>query len=214
MMKPYRVGLTGGIGSGKSETASCFQKLGIDVLDADQIARDLITPQTRLFQSELLEQLWAYFLKRSPDIRRADGSLDRRILREWIFQHAPDRHWLEQLLHPPITATLIEMSESCTSPYVIWMVPLLIENPTIRQQVQRILLVDADPTLQAERVMKRDQLTRETALTIMSHQAAPQLRRKAADDILINNRTFRDLEQEVRQLHFKYLGYSDSLNAK
>ena len=144
MTKKLIIGLTGGIGSGKSQAADCFKQLGIDIIDADIVARDIIEPG-----SKILETVVKHF---GQSILKTNGSLDRKKLGEFIFEHPDERAWLEQLLHPEIREQMKKLARASSSPYCVMVIPLLIEtlpNPLI----DRILVIDCSESLQKQRVM-------------------------------------------------------------
>ena len=193
---PLRIGLTGGIASGKSTAADLFSSLGIDVIDADRISRELVAPG-----SPLLEQIGNRLGGRFIDAR---GGLDRARLREHIFTHPEARQTLEQILHPAIREEMERRARKSRSPYVVLVIPLLIEAGQ-RDLVDRILVVDVPETLQLARVCERDGITREQARKILASQASREERLAAADDILGNEGTEQALRDEVLKLHRHYL---------
>src|SRR6185437_11255956 len=160
-MSEYIIGLTGGIGSGKSTVAALFKEYGIELIDADLIAREAVSPQ-----SPALKKIAKRFGERLID---ADGSLNRRALREIIFQDQPSRIWLEALLHPLIRDEIIKRSKAAKSPYCITVIPLL----KLREDypiLNRILVVDAPESLQISRIQKRDQVEEAQAKAIVDSQ--------------------------------------------
>lgn len=190
------IGLTGGIGSGKSTVAKLFEKKGITVIDADQIARDVTLPGT-LALHKITEKF-------GPDILLPNQSLDRSKLRKLVFSDDHIRIWLEKLLHPLIREELQIKIKSVDSPYCIVMIPLLIEsepNPLIH----RILVVDANKEEQLNRAATRDNQSNGEIYTILSKQATRAQRLKAADDVISNVGTLEDLQGQVDALHKYYM---------
>jgi dephospho-CoA kinase len=192
-----RIGLTGGIASGKSTVAQRFVELGIPVIDADESSRFVVAPgQPGL--AELTKRFGAGLLT-------AEGELDRRALRNLIFADPQQRHDLEAILHPLIRADMARRASAAVGPYLVMAIPLLVErgNPG---QVDRILVVDVDEDVQLKRVMARDSTTLEQARAILAAQAPRAVRLKAADDVIVNSGTVSELRQVVDGLHERYLG--------
>ncbi|MCD6038801.1 MAG: coaE 1 [Gammaproteobacteria bacterium] len=198
------VGLTGGIGSGKSTVAALFEKKGARVIDTDQLARDLTLPGQIAF-NKIVEK-WG---KR---ILLADGTLDRAQLRKLIFSNPDERHWLEQLLHPLIRETMQALIQSACSPYCIAVIPLLLEtkpNPLIN----RILVVDTTEKNQLLWAKKRDNLSENEIKAIIQTQVRRQERLAAADDVIFNHGPFEDLTLQVEKLHEIYFSLSGPCSA-
>ena len=195
-MKPWILGLTGGIGSGKSAAAAHFIQLGIDLVNADQAARWVVEPGR-----PALAQIAEHF---GADILQADGSLDRAALRARIFQDAGERRWLERLLHPLIRQELIEVLARATSPYAILESPLLIESGQ-SQLCQRVLVIDVPEAVQISRTVSRDGNDEAQVRAIMAAQASREERLAKADDVIVNDRDLAWLQQEVERLHRFYL---------
>lgn len=172
-----KIGLTGGVASGKSLAAKCFVELGRTVIDADSIARELLAPG-----AALLDPLQAEF---GEGLVAADGVLDRAKLRKIIFASAAKRRRLEQLLHPPILDAMTAASEKSGGPYVVLMIPLLIEANAM-DRVDRVLLIDCPETLQLERLMLRDGIDRTLAERMLSAQATREQRLANADEVIEN----------------------------
>jgi|SRR5580692_4093266 dephospho-CoA kinase len=190
------IGLTGGIGSGKSTVAKLFEKKGIAVIDTDQLARDITRPEKPALK-KIIEKF-------GTDILLPNATLDRTKLRKLIFEDDHKRIWLEQLLHPMIRDELREQIQAAQSPYCIVMIPLLIEtapNPLIN----RILVVDAEKEEQLERAATRDNQTGSQIYSILSKQATRAQRLKAADDVISNMGTLEDLQGQVDALHKYYM---------
>jgi dephospho-CoA kinase len=196
MKSPLVIGLTGGIGSGKTVVSDLFAKLGIAIIDTDLISRQVVTPQQPAWQ-----QIVEHFGK---EILLANQTLDRRLLRDKIFANAADRQWLETLLHPLIRAEMNQQIQQAQSSYLIAVIPLLTEtgpNPLI----DRILVVDAPEQLQINRTVQRDQTSKEAVSAIMTQQTPRQIRLSYADDVLENSGDLAQLRTAVEALHQKYL---------
>lgn len=196
-----RIGLTGGIGSGKSVVAERFAALGIPVIDADVLARELVAPGQPAL-SEILEAFGTEFLK-------ADGTLDRAALRAHVFSHPTARTRLEAILHPAIRAEMLRRLQALSAPYCILVIPLLIETGQ-SNLVDRILLVDVDPSIQHQRIAHRDGLTESEIDAILAAQADRQARLDAADDVIDNSGEPGELDAQVGDLHARYLTLADA----
>ncbi|MEB7936795.1 MULTISPECIES: dephospho-CoA kinase [Escherichia] len=192
----YTVALTGGIGSGKSTVANAFADLGINVIDADIIARQVVEPGTPALRA-IAEHFGA-------DIIAADGTLQRRTLRERIFAHPEEKNWLNALLHPLIQQETQRQIQQSTSPYVLWVVPLLVEN-SLHKKANRVLVVDVSPETQLMRTMQRDDVTREHVEQILAAQATREARLAVADDVIDNNGTPNAIASDVARLHAHYM---------
>ncbi|WP_095109486.1 dephospho-CoA kinase [Pseudomonas sp. Irchel 3E20] len=193
---PWVLGLTGGIGSGKSAAAQRFIELGVHVVDADHASRWVVEPGR-----PALAQIAEHF---GPGVLQADGQLDRGALRALIFQEPQERRWLEALLHPLIAREIADNLASATSPYAILVSPLLIEAGQ-RAITQRVLVVDAPQPLQIARTLLRDQTSEEQVQAILKAQASREERLRHADDVLVNDRDLAWLHSEVERLHHFYL---------
>lgn len=192
----YTVALTGGIGSGKSTVADEFAHLGVTVIDADIIARQVVEPDT--------PALLAIAEKFGPQMINDDGSLNRRRLRERIFAHSEDKAWLNALLHPLIQQETRRQMQASTSPYLLWVVPLLVEN-RLTDKADRVLVVDVPKETQIERTIRRDGVSREHAEHILAAQATREQRLAAADDVIENMGSADAVASHVARLHDKYL---------
>ena len=192
----YTVALTGGIGSGKSTVADEFAHLGVTVIDADIIARQVVEPGT--------PALLAIAERFGPQMINDDGSLNRRRLRERIFAHSEDKAWLNALLHPLIQQETRRQMQASTSPYLLWVVPLLVEN-RLTDKADRILVVDVPKETQIERTIRRDGVSREHAEHILAAQATREQRLAAADDVIENMGSADAVASHVARLHEKYL---------
>ncbi len=190
------VGLTGGIGSGKSLAAARFEELGVPVLDADRIGRELVAPGR--------EALAAIVQAFGPQVLRPDGGLDRAGLRERIFRDPETRRRLEAILHPRIRREMERRLARLRTPYCVLVIPLLLEAGQ-RDLVDRVLVVDAPVALQKERVRRRDGLDEATLEAILAAQWDRERRRAAADDLLPNEGTVEELHRRVDALHRRYL---------
>ncbi len=195
-MKPWILGLTGGIGSGKSAVAQHFIDLGVHLVDADHAARWVVEPGR-----PALDRIVEHF---GGDVLQADGQLDRSALRARIFADSDERRWLEALLHPLIGQEIMAYLARAESPYAILVSPLLIESGQHRL-TQRVLLVDAPEQLQIQRTIARDQSSAEQVQAILKAQASRSERLQHAHDVLVNDRDLHWLQAEVERLHNFYL---------
>ena len=191
-----RIGLTGGVASGKSTVEQRFTELGVAVINADDAARAVVA-RGRPGLAAVVERFGAGIL--TPQ-----GELDRRALRSLIFSDAARRKELEAILHPLIRADMEQRSSQATGPYVVLSIPLLVEGNT-RGRWDRILVVDADESLQLARLMSRDAVSEAEARATLAAQASRAARLAAADDVLVNSGTVADLRQAVDRLHRRYL---------
>ena len=194
--RAYRVGLTGGIASGKSTAAKFFGALGVPILDSDQIARDVVEPG-----QPPLERLVERF---GPKILTPDGHLDRPALRDIVFSDPKARADLEALTHPAIGAAMEARSAAAGGPYQILVIPLLVEK-NLAAHVDRVLVVDCDEALQIRRLRDRDGSTPEQVQAILKAQAPRAARLKAADDVIHNDSDMSAVRDQVAALHARYL---------
>ncbi|MAL84428.1 MAG: dephospho-CoA kinase [Idiomarina sp.] len=192
----YVVGVTGGIGSGKSAATAEFEKLGITVVDADVVARRVVMPGTPCLQA-IAEHFGNQLLTEG-------GELNRKALRQRVFSNPREKEWLNKLLHPAIRQELISQLEQADSPYVILSAPLLLENG-LEKYCQRVLVVDAPESLQISRTIQRDDSPKKEVEAIMKAQLSRSERLKKANDVLNNDGSLEQLEQQVLQLHQRYL---------
>jgi len=191
------IGLTGGIGSGKSAAADEFGRLGATVVDTDAIAHELTGPGGAAV----------------PEVRRlfgrafvdASGAMDRKRMRDLVFSDAEEKTRLEALLHPLIRAESGRRIAAATGPYVVHVVPLLIESPDYRARVGRVLVVDCPEALQVARVRQRSGLPEGEIRRIIVTQIQREKRLAAADDVIDNSGSIAALQQRVRELHENYL---------
>jgi len=194
--KPWVLGLTGGIGSGKSAAAERFAALGMHVVDADQAAR-WVVETGRPALAELATHFGAAILQ-------ADGSLDRAALRQRIFADAQERRWVEALLHPLIGNEIAESLAGATSPYAVFVSPLMIESGQSRL-AKRLLVIDVPEEVQILRTLNRDNTSLEQVQAILKAQATREKRLSHADDVIVNDRDLASLHAEVDRLHHFYL---------
>ncbi len=193
------IGLTGGIGSGKSVAADFFSQLGVTIVDADLASRKVVAPGQPALGA-LKDHFGTDILKHS-----AKGKmLNREKLRSIIFAHPEERDWVNNLLHPLIRQQMDEEVAQSTSSYVIKVVPLLIETGQ-KNQVHRILLIDVSEDIQRKRVAARDNSAIDEIDSIIKSQATREERIKVADDIIVNNSSLDDLEIAVKKMHNKYM---------
>ena len=191
-----RIGLTGGIASGKSSAASVFKSLGIDVISADEIAKDILQKD-----SPTLKQVVQAF---GSSILNAHSELDRRKLRELIFDDSKKRKALNAITHPAIRKQMVHLAQNSQTPYVVLEIPLLIESK-LHSLVNRVMLVTTQEDIQLNRIMRRDNCSLEHAKNILTAQTTNQIRRLHADDCIQNMGSFNKLNNQVLLLHRKYL---------
>ncbi len=194
---PFCIGLTGGIGSGKSSAARLFQGLGAGVVDVDDISHALTKPGGAGIAG-IMRQFGQEYIA-------ADGSLDRSRMRELVFKDPLAKDRLEAILHPLIGQQSRELVAHATQPYVLLVVPLLLERNTYRDRVQRIAVVDCSEQTQIERTMRRSQLSESAVRAIMAAQLSRADRLAQADDVLHNDGDEADLQKQVAALHEHYL---------
>lgn len=192
----YIVALTGGIGSGKSTVANTFARHGVAVVDADVIARQLVEPGTPAL-AKIAERF-------GNEILLASSTLNRAVLREKIFSQPDSKIWLNQLLHPLIRQETQRQLAQATSPYALWVVPLLIEN-CLQDTADRVLVIDVNIETQQARTVARDGISRQQVQDILSAQATREQRLAIADDIIDNSGIALEIELSVDRLHRRYL---------
>lgn len=190
-----RIGLTGGIGSGKSTVAAQFARRGTPIIDTDEIAHALVLPEKPAYR-----YIVHHF---GQDIVQADGNIDRARLRQIVFDDAEKRKTLESILHPRIHAQLMARAAELRAPYCLFVIPLLIESRT-DYGIDRVLVVDVEPELQLQRVVARG-LGADQAQKIIAAQADRAQRLQRADDVIENRGSLAELEIRVDELHEKYL---------
>jgi dephospho-CoA kinase len=201
MSPRLRIGLTGGIASGKSTVTQRFAELGVPVIDADVASRRVV---------ETGKPGLAQVVRRfGPGVLDAGGNLDRRALRAVIFSDPAARHALDAILHPLIRADMEHQAAAAKGPYLVMAIPLLVEGGRARD-LDRVLVVDVDEAVQLERVRARDGSSAEQASAILASQASREARLAAADDVLLNAGSVADLRQAVDRLHEQYLRLAQS----
>lgn len=194
-MRPLLIALTGGIASGKSAVAKLFEDLGVPVIDADHVARDVVEPGT-----ETLSRIVDAF---GPEVLDSSGHLNRRALRELVFADPVQRELLESITHPAIRAEMARRAREAGGTYQIHVIPLLIETARA-DQYDRVLVVDCPEEDQIRRLMSRDGSSREDAQRILAAQATREQRLAVADDVIVNTGTLADLAEFVLTLHHNY----------
>ncbi|HKS13250.1 MAG TPA: dephospho-CoA kinase [Pseudomonas sp.] len=193
---PWILGLTGGIGSGKSAAAQRFVELGVHLVDADQAARWVVEPGRPALAS-LVERFGTALLLE-------DGQLNRGALRELIFADPAQRLWVEQLLHPLIGQEIFSYLAKAESPYAVFVSPLMIESGQYKK-TQRLLVIDAPEALQVQRTLARDQTSPEQVQAILKAQTSREERLRHADDVVVNDRDLAALHEQIDRLHHFYL---------
>lgn len=191
------IGLTGGIGCGKSTATKAFSECGATIIDTDQIAHQLTAPG-QLALDAIREQFGAGYFS-------ADGGLDRARLRHLVFSDPIAKRKLEALLHPLIKDEVCRRLTAVSAPYAIVAVPLLLETGSYREVAQRVLVVDCRPEQQVARVMARSGMTEEEVRAIMAQQIDREERLRQADDVLDNHGCLSQLQAQVERLHRQYL---------
>jgi dephospho-CoA kinase len=197
MTKRLRIGLTGGIASGKSTVEQRLTELGVPVINADDSARAVVARGQ--------PGLAAVFGRFGSGVLKHEGDLDRPALRRLIFQSPEKRRDLEAILHPLIRDHMEEQARAATGPYLVLSIPLLVEGGNARNRVDRILVVDADESDQIQRLMTRDSVSDVEARVILAAQATRTDRLKSADDVITNLGSVTELRQAVDELHRRYL---------
>ncbi len=192
----FVVGLTGGIGSGKTTVSDQFARLGIGIVDADIIAKDIVSPG-----KPALKKIVVHF---GADILGTQGSLNRQKLRELVFTNSEARAALEHITHPEIRREIFEQIAVSTSPYTILSAPLLLETG-LNNAVDKVLVVDLSENAQVQRSTSRDKVSEATIRNIIAAQIAREQRLKLADDIIDNSGSIENTKQQVKKLHGKYL---------
>ena len=200
------IGLTGGIGSGKSTVADLFAAQGVAVVDTDLIAHDLTGPA-----GAAMPEILAAF---GDSVRQPNGGLDRVAMRRQVFADPQVRQQLEGILHPRIRSEAERRCRLATTPYVLLVVPLLIESGAYRDRVRRVLVVDCDEATQVARVVARSGLSPDEVRRIIATQLARAERLAAADDVIVNMAGVAVLEPQVLAMHERYLrlGYDEGDN--
>ena len=196
----YVIGLTGGIGSGKSAVADQFASLGAAIVDTDVIAHGLTRPGGAAIRK--VRELFG------DSAISADGAMDRRRVRELVFSDSSAKKRLEGLLHPMIRTESQRQIAAAKAPYVVHVVPLLVESPDYKSRVQRVLVVDCEESVQVERVHLRSGLAADEVRRIIGAQAPRATRLAAADDVIDNSGPLAAIEPQVRALHERYVSLS------
>lgn len=203
--KNFSIGLTGGIGSGKTLVANLFAELGASIVDADEVARSLtvsggegIVPVCREF---------------GPQFIRPDGAMDRAMMREHVFSNAKERLKLEAILHPLIRDVSFRQAQEANGDYVIFVNPLLVELPIWRGMGTRVLVVDCPEELQVSRVMKRNNMSAKQVRAIMATQASRKKRLAMADDVIENDNGIDEVARKVEYLHAVYKKLAKNLTS-
>ena len=190
------IGLTGGIGSGKTAVSDCFEKLGIVIVDADLASR-VVVEKGKPCLAKISERF-------GQDILKESGELDRAKLREIIFNSDEEKDWLESLLHPAIARQIQDELKVSTSPYSVLVSPLLFETGQ-NDFCDKVLVVDVPVETQVERTLKRDGVSEEQVQSIIKAQISRQNRLELADEVIINDGSLEDLQLVVMQLHKKII---------
>lgn len=201
MNEPLRVGITGGIGSGKSAVTERLINLGVNVVDADIVAREVVQAG-----SPALEKIAEHY---GDNILQEDGTLDRAALREIVFSKPEEREWLEALTHPLIGESIALQLADATSPYAVLSSPLLLEGSQ-REFVEHIVVVDVPESVQIARTTARDRNSEELVRSIMAAQIARDDRLAAADSVIDNSGALVDLAPQVESLHGKLLALANT----
>jgi dephospho-CoA kinase len=200
-MSKYVVGISGGIGSGKTTVTDLFAKYAIKVIDADVIAREIVEPGTPALKA-IIDKFGQSVLDSSGG--SSSGTLDRAKLRTLVFNNSEVKSWLNQLLHPAIREQMLLQTKQAESAYCLLSVPLLVENK-LYQHVDRVVIVDVHEQTQLQRTLLRDKTNEQQIRAIMRAQATRQQRLAVADDVIDNNGKADDLTEKVTQLHKHYL---------
>ncbi len=195
------IGVTGGIGSGKTAVTDRFQSLGITVVDADLASRVIVEPGR-----PALTEIEAHF---GPNAIAEDGTLDRRALRDIVFSNPDERKWLEQLTHPLIGQEIMSQLQASQSPYTVLVSPLLLESAQ-HQMAQRILVIDVPVETQITRTVSRDDATEDGVKAIIDVQMDRETRLRKADDVITNDKTLNELHNKVDALHNNYLALASA----
>lgn len=203
---PFTIGLTGGIGSGKTTVANLFAELGAGLVDTDLIAHQLTQPGGEAIAA-IQNEFGANFIL-------ASGAMDRTKMRDLVFRDARQKKRLEEILHPLIRAQTEAAAKRLKAPYTIFVVPLLVESGSWKQRVDRVLVIDCSEATQIERVLSRNGLPREQIAAIMQAQASRTQRLQAADDVIRNEGNLSEIRAQVRRLHDKYLRLSEAAQTK
>jgi len=202
--RPLRIGLTGGIASGKTTVANFFADLGVPIIDTDVIARDVVAKG-----APALAQIRADF---GDSVFNEDGVLDRKAMRKLVFSDDSKRRQLEGILHPRIREAAVVQAQAVTDPYMIIVVPLLVGSP-MKAFMDRALVVDCGENVQLRRLLARDTENEEQARRMIAAQASREERLAIADDVLVNDTDLDQTRRQVGALHHRYLELSNSNRA-
>lgn len=200
MTRPLRIGLTGGIASGKSTVAELFAELGMAVVDTDVIARQVVEPGQPAHDE--IRQAFG------DAVFNDDGTLDRSAMRRLIFADDTARQRLEHIVHPRIGQETLRQADAARGDYIIIVVPLLVDS-ALRQQVDRVLVVDCDEATQIERLLARDAESVEQAQRMLAAQSSRAERLAIADDVIDNNTTLDDVAAQVSAFHDSYIALAN-----
>ena len=190
------IGLTGGIGCGKSTVAKCFAQLEAPIIDADKIAHELLQPET-IYYRKILARFGNEYLT-------TQKTINRKKLRQKIFSDKKERAWLESFLHPQIHASMKKQASKLKAPYCIMVIPLLFETK-LPIKIDEILVIDCPLKIQIQRIVKRDDINTKQAQAIIKTQVTRKTRLQQADNIIYNSGSLEDLKKEVKKLHKHYL---------
>lgn len=199
--RPLLIGLTGGIGSGKTTVSGLFQNFGINIIDTDIIAREIVEPDQKAYD-EIVDVFGSKILSKNRDI-------DRKKLRQLVFDQPKKLSQLEKITHPRIISTMREQISQTTSPYCILCIPLLFEKE-LQREVDRVLVVDVPTEIQKQRVANRDNNSKAQVEAIMKHQLSRNKRLLLADDVIKNEGSLSDLQSQVQDLHARYLTLAEA----
>ena len=197
---PFIIGLTGGIGCGKTSASKLFTNLGVDIIDTDEIARELTQSEGAAIGAIRKVFGDAYVT--------TDGALDRNKMRQLVFSDCASRHQLEKILHPFILTEAARRAKLASSPYAIMVIPLLFETNDYDKIIRRSLVIDCDEKNQIMRTMKRSKLNEQDVRAIITVQISRQKRLQKADDVIVNNNDLDYLQKQVKKHHQKYLALS------
>lgn len=200
----FSVGLTGGIGCGKTTVANLFGELGVSLIDTDEIAHALTAPGGAAMHAVIAEF--------GPGFATPEGALDRARMRDLVFSDPQARQRLEAILHPRISAAALAAAAVATGHYIMYVVPLLVESGTWKSRVTRVLAIDCPEEMQIARVMARNGLSEQQVRGIMANQATRQQRLAAADDVLTNDGDIAALRPQINRLHGIYMAFSERMS--
>jgi dephospho-CoA kinase len=194
---PLIIGLTGGIGCGKSTVTKFFAAKGADIIDTDKIAHELTLPEGKAI--DIIKETFG------SELIAENGSLDRNKMRKLVFSDKIFRHKLEAILHPLIYHEVVRRINLTTSPYIIIVIPLLLETTAFQKLIHQILVIDCAESLQISRTIARSKLNEQEVRAIMAAQITREERLKQANDIIVNDQDLDYLQKQVKLLHLKYL---------